>query len=468
MNRKLMVVLAVALLLVPAVPFISASATLTVQIGPKYYNAGDAVAITGTAAANATVQIDVTYNSASVFSANAVANSAGAYTATYTIPAGSSTGVYTITATSGTESDDTVFMVTSVSTSEMATQLIESAEKSQTLAEETIQGIIALNYTMPAAVNSSMTQGANAIADAKAFYAQGLYVAAAEAAQRAMNHFKNAMTLAIRAGRPEDFHHDDENETLTHQIEMLGDEVERISEVLDNISDSQNVTAIQMLVQSAEASLTLASTYVEAGNYTEAATAAKSARDDLRDAMQQLQALLKDVRKGLMERFKERLRERINATETELDELGGNIMNATNARHRFGLARGFINRAEQQIANGTDDDALNDLEEATNEYAHGLCDIDNNGYSQGMKQTNTIRAQIQVLEELLAKMKEQGQDTSAVEAKIAELQALLDEGMGMMQNGKVDDANDLFEGHRGGSEHGMGGGMDHGQGKGRN
>ena len=41
MNRKLMVIFAAALLLVPTAPLVLAAATLTMQIGPKYYNAGD-------------------------------------------------------------------------------------------------------------------------------------------------------------------------------------------------------------------------------------------------------------------------------------------------------------------------------------------------------------------------------------------------------------------------------------------
>jgi hypothetical protein len=126
---------------------------------------------------------------------------------------------------------------------------------------------------------------------------------------------------------------------------------------------------------------------------------------------------------------------------------------------RFGAANGFIHRAETSLKEGLDDDALSDLEEANNEYNNGLSDVDNNGYSQSMKQMNTIRAQIQVLQQLEETLKSQGQDTSAVEAKIQELQALLDEGLGMMQNGNANGANDLFKDNQGGGDHGMGGSM---------
>jgi len=471
MNRKLMVIFAAALLLVPTAPLVLAAAALTVQTGPKYYNAGDTVAIKGVAPANAIVHVNVTYASSSVFSGDVTANSTGGYGTSYALPSTASTGIYTVTATSGTLTDDAVFMVTTVSTAEMAQLLIDATEKSQLLAEETIQAIVDDGYPVPSAVNASMTQGAKALADAKAFYDKGSYVASAEAAQRAMTHFKNAMTLAIRAGRVEDTTTEDDNETLTHQVERLTGEAERLSEVLTNLSDAgKNVTVIEVKVESANASLTSASVLIEEGKFDEAVAAIKDARDSLHEAMQLLKSLLKDVRKDLMEQFKNRLHERLNATEDDLDTLKGYVKdsNMTAAMNRFGAANGFIKRAENQLTNGEDDDALDDLEEAVNEFNLGLGEVDNNGYSQGMRQTNTIRAQIQVLQELAETLKEQGKDTSAVDAKIQELQALLDEGMGMMQNGNAGGANKLFEdaekknngmGHSNGG-HGKGNGKD--------
>jgi type VI protein secretion system component VasK len=142
--------------------------------------------------------------------------------------------------------------------------------------------------------------------------------------------------------------------------------------------------------------------------------------------------------------------------------------NMNTVMNRLGVANGLIKRAETRITSGQDDDAMGDLEEATNELNACLNEVEDSGYSQGMRQTNTIRAQIQVLQELAETLKEQGKDTSAVDAKIQELQALLDEGMGMMQNGNAGGANKLFEdaekknngmGHSNGG-HGKGNGKD--------
>jgi hypothetical protein len=51
-----------------------------------------------------------------------------------------------------------------------------------------------------------------------------------------------------------------------------------------------------------------------------------------------------------------------------------------------------------------------------------------------------------------------------VYAKIAELQALLDDGMSMMKNGNANGANDLFKEEKSGQGHGRGKG---GRGKGK-
>jgi hypothetical protein len=462
MNKKLMVIFAAAMLLVPTAPLILASATLTVQTGVKYYTPGNTVTINGVAPANVTVHLNVTYASGSVFSADAMANATtGAYASSYVLPATAFIGIYTVTATSGALTDDTVFMVTSVSTSQMAQQLINAAGQSQVLAQETIQAIIAKGYTVPPAVNATMTLGESALADAASLYSQGNYVAASEAAQRAMAQFKNAMTLAIRSGKIET--PEDENATIRLQVERLQKESERISEVLTALSAAgSNVTAIEAKVTAANVSLASASSLVQAGNYTEAATAIKAARDDLKDAMQMLKTLYMQVRKELMLQYKNHLRERLNSTKGDINKLKDYLIagNMTAAFKNFGSVESYIKRCEDRMNATDDEDALNDLEAANREFGNGIRALDSNGYSQGVGSTNNIRAQIQVLQQLEAKLKKSGQDTSAIEAQIAELQSTLNEGMGMMQNGNANGANKIFQAH------GHSGGMSNGHGKG--
>ncbi len=124
-------------------------------------------------------------------------------------------------------------------------------------------------YTVPARLRHD--SWADAIVEAEAFYTQGQYMASAQAAQRAMVHFKNAMVLAIRAGNIQD-ETLDENQTLTLQVNKLKSEAERISEVLVSLSDSgKNVTEIEVKVASANAKLTNATALIADGDYKAAA-----------------------------------------------------------------------------------------------------------------------------------------------------------------------------------------------------
>jgi hypothetical protein len=56
--------------------------------------------------------------------------------------------------------------------------------------------------------------------------------------------------------------------------------------------------------------------------------------------------------------------------------------------NRFGRAKGLVNRAENMLKNGLDDDALENLDDASQELGEGITTVDANGFSQGMMRTN--------------------------------------------------------------------------------
>lgn len=460
MKRNLMVFLAVALLLVPVAPLALGDATITVETGLDYYNPGDSVAVTGVAPANATVHLSIRYSNSSVFAADVAANATtGAFSATYTLHANASLGVYTVTASTATLEAETVFTVTTT-TAAMAQQLMSAASNAKTFAQETIQEVIAGGYALPESVNASMSLGTAKLAEAAAHYAVGNYPAAAEAARSAMEQFKSAIIQAIRAGdvdEPED----DLNATLRFQIERLQKEALRISEVLTRLSEGgNNVTAIEAKVATANASLTSAAALVNAGNLVNATTALKAAREDLRDAMSLLKGLYMQVRRSLMLEYKNTLRECLNATRGDLGKLKDYIASAnlTAAFRNFGSVESYIKRCEERLDADDDDGAIDDLEEASRQFGNGLGALDSDGFASGMRNTNSIRAHIQALEQQEASLLRRGKDTSAIEGQIAGLQSLLDEGMSMMQNGNAYGANKVFENY---------GHMDGGHGRGR-
>ena len=163
--------------------------------------------------------------------------------------------------------------------------------------------------------------------------------------------------------------------------------------------------------------------------------------------MDLLKPILQDVRKGLMEKFKLHLRERVEAAESDMGKMKGFLSGTrmSEALNRFGRAKGLVNRAENMLKNGQDDDALEDLDDASQELGEGITAVDDNGFSQGMMRTNQIRAQIQILKEMAEQYQRKGKDASDILAKIVELQSTLDDGLGMMAKGEINSANGFFD-----------------------
>jgi hypothetical protein len=323
-----------------------------------------------------------------------------------------------------------------------------------------MRDVIALGYAVPASANTEMTQGQEAIAEAKSLQAQGLHSASAEAAQRAMSHFRNALALSLEDPKNGYGYTPSQRETLTHRIEKLKDNLNELSELISNLAeDDANLSTLKALTESAESSLTLASTKLDEDNYDEAALALTAVQENLQEAMQLIKSNLNHYRRGLVAQFSNRLRERINASSDDLGQLSSQIQASyvITATQRLGEANGLITQAENRLQEGLHEDAINSLEEASNRFRLGLGELGDNDLSQGLMQLNMVRCQIQVQQGLAERLRIRGQDASTVEAHIQELQGLVDEGMRRMRQGDYSGANGLFgEAAQGGQYYGSG------------
>jgi tetratricopeptide (TPR) repeat protein len=441
--KKFMVAFFMVALLAPMIPLSLATAILTVQTNSKFYNIGDTVTITGTAASS-TIQIDLKSATTSKTLSD-IAVVAGVYSKTYVLLS-AELGAWTVTVTSGTEKATTIFIVTTVKTEDMAKQMIEIAKKSGQIASETIKSLTGV--TLPVSVNANMDEGKSAIDRANALLIEGKNLAALEAAQKAMVHYKNALSIALRAAKVGEVAEDRE-QTLKNWVQRLSSEINRFEEVIhNNVEETlQGSSGITPKITSAKAALVLASTLIGQEKYDEALAKIKEARDYLKEAMDLLKPILKDIRKGLMEKFMLHLRERVEAAESDMGKMKGFLSGTkmSEALIRFGRANGLVNRAENMLKNGQDDDALEDLDDASQELGEGITVVDDNGFSQGMMRTNQIRAQIQILKEMAEQYQRKSKDASDILAKIVELQSTLDDGLGMMSNGEINGAYGFFD-----------------------
>jgi tetratricopeptide (TPR) repeat protein len=445
MRRSVMAVFLAALLMLPVAHMAFADA-LTVQTDQDYYSVGSVVTIKGTSAADAVLDLSIRVDTIQVYHAEVKADSTGEYESTYTLPSDATLGIYNVTATSGVLSSEAFFTVTASSIGEIARQLIESAEGSQSLAGGTMRDIIALGYTVPAAANSEMAEGQEAVAESKSLHALGLYGASAEAATRAMRHFRNGLALSL--GDAEGYEYvPSKNETLTHRIENLNDKLNQVSELIENLDeDDANLPTLTTLLESAESSLALASIKMEEGNYDEAAQALTAAQVNLQETMQLIKSNLNHYRRGLVAQFANRLCERIGASGDDLDQLNDHIQASymNSATQRLGEANGLTAQTENRLQEGLDEDAINGLEEASSRLRICLGDLGNDDLSQGLIQLNMIRCQIQIQQGVAERLRRRGQDASTVEAQIQELQGLVNEGMRRMRMGDYSGANGLF------------------------
>ncbi len=455
-SKKMMVVLAAALLLAPLVPLGFSAATLTIGIGPKYYNPGNTVKINGTAPGSALVALSVNGTAGVIWTKSVTATAAGKYSASYPIPAAAEVGIYTVTAKSGVLKASTVFLVTTVSTTGMATEMIDVAEKAKVLAFETIQSLKAKGMTILPAVNNSYTHGVSALDRAKTLLASGNGIAATESAKRALTQFRNAMSIALKTAKVES--ENKQGDILTTQADRLAKQVATIQVVVDRLKQNgytKNVTVIQADLNKATSHITTARSLITAGKYNLTIPELKAARDDLQSGITLLKDLLKDLRHDMMDKFKLHLNERITAAEDNIGKMGKYLSKdkVKGVLESLGNAKGLMNRAGNGL-NSDDDETADDLNEASQEVNAGVSSV-GNGYGQGMRQANLIRAQIQVLQEMAVKLEKRGQDTSDITAKIDELQSALDQATTQMMSGNAAAANSIMDAVKKG-EHGLG------------
>jgi DNA-binding FrmR family transcriptional regulator len=444
--KKFMVAFFMVALLAPMTPLSLAVSNLTVQINPKFYNAGDIVTIKGTAIADAAVHVLVKPTTLDPFSLpDASAGSNGVYSSTYSLPVDAVPGIWTVTVTSGTDEATLAFFVTTVNTEDMADQMITIAEDSATLSSEMINDLKKSGAVLPASVEASMGEGDAALDEAHSLLSEGKDIAALESAQEAMMHYNKALIIALKAAKVGELA-EDRKQALENWVERLTSEADRLTAVLANVETEVDLTGITTKITSARATLVEASALISAEKYDEALTKIEGARDDLKEAMSLLKPILMDVRKGLLNKFKLGLRERLEATENDMGKLKGFLsgVRMSEALSRFGRAKGLVDSAETMIQNGEDDDAVDELDAASQELGEGIGEVDD-GYSQGMMRTNQIRAQLQVLKEMVEQYQRSGKDASDTLAKIEELQSSLDEGLVMLFNGEVKGANGVFD-----------------------
>ena len=96
--------------------------------------------------------------------------------------------------------------------------MISIAENSGKIATQTIKGLKESGITLPASVQANMDEGDSAIDRANVLLTEGKDMDSLETAQRAMIHYKNALSIALRAAKVGEVAEDRE-QALENQVE---------------------------------------------------------------------------------------------------------------------------------------------------------------------------------------------------------------------------------------------------------
>ena len=132
---------------------------------------------------------------------------------------------------------------------------------------------------------------------------------------------------------------------------------------------------------------------------------------------------LSDVQEQLVERFQERFQERVtemfeNYNEVEGDLLPGDAVKAFNALTK---AEQKLIRIQEKIDSGEFDEALEDLDDTTDEMGNDFDSMENIGSKQMFKTMDHLEAKIARMVEQAARKAAKGQDTSVEDDLIAQL-----------------------------------------------
>jgi hypothetical protein len=430
-GKKLFLVLAVTILLLPALPYAFAAGTISVDTGSKYYKPGEQVTISGvTTATGATVYITVNNTQGIVLQKTlATADSQGKFQATFTLPTSAYIGVYTVGANDGTNKAKSHFVVTKITPADLASNLIALAEDAKVRVEKRFKELTDQGVTIPTQAQKAYQDGVTQLTDAKNKLSAGKPAEALEATRDAMGNFRKAMQNAIKTAKLDNNDYSDNViKSAIQRGQNLADKLETTISKLE--ADGETVAALaaaKLALTGAKNDLLSADTALTANNLDLAQT-------HLTDAKAKLNTVLSELQKIASERAHKGILSWLNGTEERINNLEAQLKNAMNGKNKEAFqaalgkleeAKRNLDKAKNGLALGKDLQALGEIHQAENDVKHGIGNVGSNESSAKLGNANRLQAQIQFLQRTELQMQKWGMDTTTIKAQIASLQTQL-------------------------------------------
>ena len=443
-KKAILTLLVAAMLLAGVVPAFAA-AGLTVKTDLKYYTPGSTVAITGTAPAGVKVNIQINVTKTPVHTVATTATSDGKFTDSYTIPGNAAAAMYRVKVTTEDEKATASFYVLLVSTKEMAETLIGLADKAEKLARATIDKLAEQEFTIPQAAEDQYNLGATALSEANSKLGDGDPVGSIGSANKAMIHFRNAMVIAWRSTRVEDFA-EHASQALDNRLERLTEMLEKTKDAVSSLTADDETASIMDKLDEVEDDIAEASNLLAESKVDEAAKKLTEAEKTLREALALIRRLLPKAKWPLMARFRENIQSRLDDCRNNLNRISGKLGKnyLEKAQTRLVLAFGAMANANQMIRNNMAEGAMEALQEASENLNEGITEV-NGDYGRALGELNRMRAGAWCLRGTEALIRKWGQDPTAVQGRIDELEKKIDDATALVIAGKVEDAFKLFD-----------------------
>ncbi|MBM3292173.1 hypothetical protein FJY84_05800 [Candidatus Bathyarchaeota archaeon] len=442
MNKKIIVGLIAAMLLIPIIPATLAGPNWNVNTDKRYYQAGETVNITVKGvpgSANITIwKGNTTVLNRTAFNVTAL----GTYNTTYIIPANASVGLYNIIVQSGIASAMTNFFVTKISGEDLAEEYMLVALRAQELADNTLEELE--NATLPQSVYENYEHGEEALADAEALILDDKFEAALGALNRAQVHFMNAVKIAINAaGKPVEIPDED---ALEARIERGLKLIVKLNETVKDFEGNETETEdISDLLMEANVTLTNALSQIGANNNTEALRLIKEAFEMIKDAQDLLKELTKEHKREMMLKFMEKIELRIQKLEEAVlrirERLGVLKTNKmmTSLKNRLNSAEKLLERL--RLRQQVDLKEIEDLLEDIDDDIDGLQEAE---YGQLLKGMDKLNAHIHSLNDTVTYGQKKGWDVKALKQTVLDALGDVDEMLESMSKGKQDLASSII------------------------
>jgi hypothetical protein len=442
-KKAILTLLVAAMLLAGVVPAFAA-AGLTVKTDLKYYTPGSTVAITGTAPAGVKVNIQINVTGTPVHTLATTATNDGKFTDSYTIPGNAAAAMYRVKVTTEDEKATASFYVLLVSTKKMAETLIDLADKAENLARETIDKLAEQEFTIPQAAEDQYNLGATALSEANSKLNDNP-VGSIGSANKAMIHFRNAMVIAWRSTRVEDFA-EHASQALDNRLERLTEMLEKTRDAVSSLTADDETANIMDKLNEVKDDIAEASNLLAESKVDEAAKKLTEAEKTLREALALIRRLLPKAKWPLMARFRENIQSRLDDCRNNLNWISGKLGKnyLEKAQTRLGLALGALANANQMIRNNMAEGAMEALQEASENLNEGITEV-NGDYGRALGELNRMRAGAWCLRGTEALIRKWGQDPTAVQGRIGELEKKIDDATALVIEGKVEDAFKLFD-----------------------